>query len=83
MTIERTDDREEEHIYLFHSVYAYYSRFFLTMECRNGKFFQKSHRNGKVDAFLERKDENQDERVWKAWRFLGNGIVRGACRSFR
>lgn len=65
--IERTDDREEQHIYLFHSVYVYYSRFFLTMECRNGKFFQKSHRNGKVDAFLERKDENQDERVWNAW----------------
>ena len=38
------------------------------MECRNGKFFQKSHRNGKVDAFLERKEENQAEWVWKAGR---------------
>lgn len=56
----------EQHIHVFHSVYAYYSRFFLTMECRNGKFFQKSHQNEKVDAFLERKEENQAERVWKA-----------------
>ena len=38
------------------------------MECRNGKFFQKSHRNEKIDAFLERKEENQAERVWKAGR---------------
>ena len=52
-----------QHIHLFHSVYGYYSRFFLTIECRNDKFFPKSHRYGKVDAFLERKEENQAERI--------------------